>query len=85
MLPKKIARGVGGWGLANPSFSRIFFIFLTLQDPLINTAFNWSKPGVCMDVYDNVQYEKPLKALDQSTAYTASFCRDIAMILEEAT
>ena len=51
---------------------------------LANTVFNWSKPGVCMDVYDNVQYEKPLKALDQSTTYTASFCRDIAMILEKA-
>ena len=37
-----------------------------------------------MDVYDNVQYEKPLKALDNSMAYTASFCRDIAMILEKA-
>ena len=38
-----------------------------------------------MYVYDNVQYEKPLKASDKSTAYTASFCRDIAMILEKAT
>ena len=38
-----------------------------------------------MDVYDNVQYEKLLKALDKSTAYTASFCGDIAMILEKVT
>ena len=37
-----------------------------------------------MDVYDIVQYENPLKALDKSRAYTASFCRDIAMILEKA-
>ena len=28
--------------------------------------------------------EQPLKARDKSTAYTASFCGDIAMILERA-
>ena len=26
---KKMDRAVGGWGLANPSFSRIFYFFLT--------------------------------------------------------
>ena len=31
---KKSDRVVGGWGLTNPSFSRIFGFVLTGQDPL---------------------------------------------------
>ena len=34
---KKLGRGVGGWCLINPSFSRIFGFFLTWQDPLAQT------------------------------------------------
>ena len=30
---KKMHRGVNGWGLTNPSFSRIFGFFSTWQDP----------------------------------------------------
>ena len=33
---KKLDRRVGGWGLTNSSFSRIFGIILTWQDPLAN-------------------------------------------------
>ena len=32
---KKMDKGVCGWCLANPSFSRIFLFFLTWQDPLM--------------------------------------------------
>ena len=38
MFPKKnlkLVRGVGGFGLTNPSFSRIFYFFLTGEDPLM--------------------------------------------------
>ena len=31
--------GVGGWCLINPSFSRIFFDFLTWQDPIVHGYF----------------------------------------------
>ena len=33
MLQKKMERGVDGWGLANPSFSRIFLFFLFDKTP----------------------------------------------------
>ena len=45
--------GVGGGGLANPSFSRIFWFFLTWQDPLIcvyRPIECFFEPSVC-DVF----------------------------------
>ena len=36
---KKLDSVVGGWGLSNPSFSRIFGFFLTWQDPFIELVF----------------------------------------------
>ena len=32
---KQLDRGLGGWGLINPSFSLIFDFFLAGQDPLL--------------------------------------------------
>ena len=42
---KKIDRGVGGWGLANPSFSRIFLFFKIWQDPLIHVTIHKKRLG----------------------------------------
>ena len=36
---EKMDKGVGGWGLDNPSFSRIFRFFLTWQGPLVILKF----------------------------------------------
>ena len=44
--------------------------------------------GVYSAVYGIVHYEEPLKSFDKSRALSrlrASFCRDIAMIVQKAT
>ena len=45
-------------------------------------------PGVRSVVYGTVHYKEPLKALHKSRVYfrlRASFCREIAMIVQKAT
>ena len=46
------------------------------------------KPGVCGAVCGTVDYEEPFKSLDKSRVLSrlgASFCRDIAIIVQKAT
>ena len=45
-------------------------------------------PRVRSVVYDTVHYKEPLKSFDKSRVYfrhRASFCREIAMIVQKAT
>ena len=68
------------------NFAVINIFFFSCHRACVYTVLQIvQKPGVCCAVYGSVHYKEPLKSFEKSRALSrlrASFCRDIATIVQ---